>query len=132
MVKMLVKLSLVAICLIWLHIHLDGGYDVDTVKEYFESAVEIDIRTEGNIVRNSLKTDTAIRAEILRLVRTSGCFRVLGDATGKYVVANDVILHLPDGKNVVIAVSRFPCIVVDNHVIAVSASLYNKLLRGAL
>ena len=110
--------------------NMDGGYDVNTVKEYFESAVEIDICTEGNLVRNSLEADVAIKAEILRLIRTSGCFRLLGSATAKYVVANDVILHLPDGKDVVIAVSRFPCLVVDNHVIAVCAPLYNKLLRG--
>ena len=130
MIKRLIKLLLVVAFLVGLHIYLDWYYDISRVKEYFERAIEIEICTEGSLSRDSLRIDATTRAEILKLVRTGDCFRHLGGAAAKHVVANDVILHLPDGKDVVIAVSRFPCLVVDNHLIAVCVPLYNKLLGG--
>ena len=110
---------------------LCDSYDVDTLRGYFESAIEMESCYDGKTTRCSLSGDSAERTELVGLVMEKNSLRLLGkEKSTKYVIVRHVTLRLSESREVSITMIRFPCLVVDGHTLAVSKPLYRRLVEG--
>lgn len=76
--KLLVKLALAAALVVGAHVCLCDSYDVDTLRGYFESALEMESSFDGKTTRCSLAVDSAERTELVRLIGEKNSLRLLG------------------------------------------------------
>ena len=129
--KLLVKMAVAAALVVGAHVCMRDSYDVNTVRGYFESALEMGSSFDGKTTRCSLAVDSAERTELVRLVGEKNSLRLLGkEKSTKYVIVRHVTLRLSESREVSINMIRFPCLVVDGHTLAASKSLYRRLVEG--